>query len=365
VIPPRGEFVFLPQERVLFGAGTRTGLSDEMDRLLASRALVLTGRSLASETPVIGEIEMLLGSRRVATFARIGQHTPEGDVAEAARIARDHRVDLLLSVGGGSPIDAAKAVARRLGDEGGGILPQIAIPTTLSAAEFSHLAGYTDEASGAKTGFSDPRVTPRVVILDPEVTLYTPAWLWASSGIRSLDHAVETLYSPGYHPLNDILALEAISSFFSCLPASNAQPDDLDARLKGQLAAWMSFFAPASVKMGLSHRLGRLTGASYGVPHGITSCIYLPLVMEMKADHEAARLAPIARRLGLAGEGTPDLEAAIAAAEAVAGLVSRLGLPQRLRDVGVPRDALAAIAAQVKADFPGEAGIDSVLERAW
>jgi alcohol dehydrogenase class IV len=167
------------------------------------------------------------------------------------------------------------------------------------------------------------------------------------------------------HPLNDLLALEAIQDLFHFLPASKEAPDDQDVRLRCQLAAWMSFFAPASVKMGLSHRLGRLTGASYSVPHGVTSCIYLPLVMEVKAEREAGRLAPIARKLGLADESTPDHTAALSAARATADLVRALGLPQRLRDVGVPQAALTQIAEAAKADFPGEEGVDRILELAW
>lgn len=196
----RGTYTFLPLEKVIFGTGTVDQVAAEADRLQRERALVVTGRSLATTTTLIKSVEAALGARYGGTYAGIQQHVPESGIADAVRLARDTEVDLLVSVGGGSPIDAAKAVARRLAGEGGEYLPHIAIPTTLSAAEFSHLAGYTDEATRSKTGFADPRATPRVVILDPEMTLPTPMWLWLASGVRALDHAVETLYKSRVSP---------------------------------------------------------------------------------------------------------------------------------------------------------------------
>ena len=265
---------------------------------------------------------------------------PESGIASAAQLARDCQADLLISLGGGSPIDAAKAVAQRL-SSGASYLPQIAIPTTLSAAEFSGSAGYTDETSKSKTGISGRELTPRVVILDPEMTVGTPLWLWLSSGIRSLDHAVETLYAPGYHPVNDVLALQAIVDLFACLPGSKAEPADLALRQRCQQAAWMSYFAPAAsgAAAGLSHTIGKRIGATYNVPHGVTSCILLPHVMRLKAQNpaDAAHLAPMARALDRAAPSTPDREAALSAADAVTDLVHRLDLPSRLREFDVPQ----------------------------
>ncbi|MGH9203982.1 MAG: iron-containing alcohol dehydrogenase, partial [Vicinamibacterales bacterium] len=245
----------------------------------------------------------------------------------------------------------------------------IAIPTTLSAAEFSHLAGFTDEATKSKTGFADPRTTPRVAILDAEMTLSTPMWLWLASGIRALDHAVETLYSPGYHPVNDVLALQAIRGLFEFLPRSKVEPENLEVRQQCQLAAWMSFFGPASVNAaaGLSHTIGKRIGATYDVPHGVTSCIILAHVMRYKAtsDADAAHLAPMARALNLVTGQASDREAALAAAIAVAGLVMQLGLPSRLRDVKVPQDALEDIARATGGDSAHMADVVDILRQAW
>ncbi|HJW89966.1 MAG TPA: iron-containing alcohol dehydrogenase [Anaerolineales bacterium] len=367
----RGEYNFLPLEKVIFGAGCASQIAAEADRLGCRRALVITGQSLATRTPLIRKIEGLLGTRHAATFSDIRQHVPESGIAQAVELARACKVDLLVSVGGGSPIDAAKAVAHRLAQQAASnaaYLPHIAISTTLSAAEFSHLAGFTDESRKAKTGFQDPRATPRVVILDPEMTLHTPAWLWLASGMRAIDHAVETLYTPGYHPVNDRLALEAIRTLFAWLPRSRSEPASLDARLECQLAAWMSYFGPGSVNAaaGLSHTIGKRIGATFDVPHGVTSCILLPEVMRAKADTPAAaQLAPMAQALQLVTPQASDREAAWAAAQAVADLVKQLELPNRLRDLQVPLEALDGIAAATVSDPPARLEVLEILKRAW
>jgi maleylacetate reductase len=364
----QGEYTFLPLEKVYYGAGSLEKLPAELDRLDRRRALIITGHSLATQTTLIQAVETQLGARHVGTYASIRQHAPESGITEAVQMARDCQADALVSVGGGSPIDSAKAVAQQLARDKS-YPPQIAIPTTLSAAEFSGTAGYTDETQKSKKGIADPQMTPRAVILDPHMTLATPLWLWLSSGIRSLDHAVETLYSPGYHPINDVLALEAIRDLFSYLPRSKAEPENLDVRQKCQQAAWMSYFGPATAgaHAGLSHTIGKRIGATYDVPHGVTSCILLPHVMRYKANSEAdaPRLAAVARALNLADHLIADREAALRAAEAVACLVKDLGLPSRLRDVKVPAEDFDQIARASVGDNPQVADVIQILQHAW
>jgi len=378
-----GVYTFLPQDRVIFGAGSLAELAGAARRLDGHRVLVVTGQTLAMRTPVVDEVVRALGGLHAGTAPTIGEHAPRSGVDAAVVEARWLEADLLVSVGGGSPIDAAKAVALALEDERGRIIPHIAIPTTLSAAEFSHLAGVTDEDGDRrmKAGFADPRVTPRAVVLDAQLTLHTPPTLWLSSGIRALDHAVETLYAPGpsggvgTHPINDVLALEAIRLLFLHLPRSQEQPDDLATRTQLQLAAWMSFFGEVNTPMGLSHNLGRAMGATYHVPHGITSCLTLPHVMRFKAWERAAAaaLAPIARVLGLptpptaaasadvASADAADAVRALAAADAVANLIARLGLPHHLTEVGIDEDQIPAMAARVAGDPTRQAQVEDLL----
>ncbi|HZU02788.1 MAG TPA: iron-containing alcohol dehydrogenase [Ktedonobacteraceae bacterium] len=359
-----GEYFFLPQEHILFGSGSLSGLADEVARVGGSRALIITGRSLATQTDVIASVTQALARFHAGTYTGIRQHTPKSDVAQAVEQAHALRADVLVSVGGGSPIDATKAVAMTLFQERGVFIPHIAIPTTLAAAEFSHLVGVTDDALKLKGGFAHTQVTPRSVILDAQLTLPTPMQLWLSTGIRALDHAVETLYAPGIHPINDILALEAIRKLFTYLPRSKAHPDDLHARTELQLAAWMSFFGEVNTPLGLSHNLGRRIGASYNVPHGVTSCILLPHVMRALAPHHIQPLMRITQALQLTDDRPSELEAALRAADAVQGLVRRLGLPQRLQDVGVTATEFHKIAATTPSRELSVGEVEEVLRQA-
>ena len=144
----QGDYFFLPLEHVIFGAGSLERLPGELERLKVRRALIITGQSLATKTGIVRKVEETLGAAHAGTFSAIRQHTPESDVARAVEEARRVQTDILISLGGGSPIDATKAVARALAQSGGQYLPHLAIPTTLSAAEFSHLAGVTNESGG-------------------------------------------------------------------------------------------------------------------------------------------------------------------------------------------------------------------------
>src|SRR5207245_11101094 len=131
--------------------------------------------------------------------------------------------------------------------------------------------GTTDENQNRQMVMRDPRTVPRPGFLEPQATIPTPKWLWSSTGIRSLDHAVESIISPKHQPYVDTLALEAIRLIFRYLPKSSEDPADLTSRLSCQMAAWMSYAGPISVGTGLSHAIGRVIGARYDIPHGITS----------------------------------------------------------------------------------------------
>ena len=321
-----GTRVFLPTSRVHLGAGSLGEVEEEAQSF--DRAFVVTGRTLYEETGLVRRVEGMLGEKHAGTYTGMGQHTPGSAVEKAAEEARG--VDLLVSVGGGSVIDGTKAVARKLDYPA-----QVAVPTTLSGAEWAHLVGVTDEEAGRKGGFADPKAVPPVVILDAEATLYTPEKLWLSTGIRALDHAIEGFLAQGEHPIEDVLGLEGARRLTEYLPRSNEAPEDVGIRHELQLAAWMAYFGPYNTPMGLSHGLGRRIGASYDVPHGYTSCITLAPTLEV-----VGKRVPRERWEQLAGAlgGDP--------AERVASLVEKLELPSTLRDVGVPEEDVDAIAEE-------------------
>ena len=316
----------MPTSRVHFGAGSLEKLEEEVQAF--DWAFVVTGRTLYEETDLVWRVERLLGVKHAGTFAGMGQHTPGSAVEKAAEEAQG--ADLLVSVGGGSVIDGTKAVARKLGYP-----TQVAVPTTLSGAEWAHLVGVTDEAAGRKSGFTDPKTVPPVVILDAEATLYTPEKLWLSTGIRALDHAIEGFLAQGDHPIEDVLGLEAARRLTEHLPRSKETPEDVGIRHELQLAAWMAYFGPYNTPMGLSHGLGRRIGASYDVPHGYTSCVTLAPTLEVVGKRVSCeRWEQLADALG----GDP--------AERVASLVEGLELPSTLHDVGVPGEDVDAIAQE-------------------
>lgn len=309
----------------------------ELDRRGARRAFVVTTRSAAADAQLAPAVEALLGERLAGRFAEIGQHAPARSVMAAVAAARDAGADALVSVGGGSPIDAAKAVAfalatgldlalpdapaRARGAKLDRALPHVAIPTTLSVAELSGSAGYSAEGTREKVGVQGAALRPAAVYYDAALALRTPLPLWLSTGLRAVDHAVETLLAPGEHPLPDLAAADGLARLKAGLLASKARPDDAAARTECQLGAWFSYLLPGPAARGLSHTLGKRLGSRHDIPHGVTSCLLLPHVVRYLAPRAPAAAGRIAAALG-----------ARDAAEGVADLVARLALPQHLSE---------------------------------
>jgi maleylacetate reductase len=221
-------------------------------------------------------------------------------------------------------------------------LRMIAIPTTLSAAEFTSFGGVTDARRHVKEGYGHPLYVPRAVILDPGMTRQTPPELWFSTGMKAVDHCVETLCGLYRSPYADALAGEGLKRLAGGLRASKAAPDDIDARLDCQLGMWLAISgASAGRGLGASHAIGHTLGGMLGVPHGVTSCVALPAVLAWNAgaNEEGERL--VAQLLG-----SPRLSASAA----VKALCHDLDLPTTLAAVGVRPEQFAAIAEHTMTD---------------
>ena len=340
-----GEYSYLPIERVHFGPDSIARLSEELDEIKSHRPFVITGQTIAEKTALVDIVEKASGRKLVGVFSGIKQHAPISGIKRAITEAQRARADSLISLGGGRPIDSTKVVVKELSENlTKPTIAHLAIPTTLSAAEFSHSAGMTDDTSKRKTGVRDPRLVPRFVFLDPTITVDTPSWLWACTGIRSPDHAVESIYSPRHQPYVDTLALESIRLLFRNLNLSTNNPTDVAARLACQTAAWMSFAGVQSVGTGLSHAISRVIGAMWNIPHGITSCLTLAEVMRHQARKYPDRLALIAEAEGQDPKGLSESKQALSAAKKVERLVEELGLFKRLGDYGIKREDLPSIA---------------------
>jgi alcohol dehydrogenase class IV len=265
----------------------------------SSKAFIITGNSLATKTPLIKQVEELLGDKHAGTFSKIGQHAPIEQLDEATELVKkDSTIDTIISVGGGSPIDSSKAISYRVNEQTGNFLFHITIPTTLSAAECSSGAGYTDK-TGLKTGVAHPKLAPKVVLYDSTFALETPPWLFLSTGMRAMDHAMELMYHGFSTEMpTRMMALNAASELFKYLPKYKQDSKDQDAITHLQLAAFASLgFLGLNVKggLGLSHTLGYAMGSPYGIPHGITSCLSLGHVVKLKAQNSSEDAAQIAR----------------------------------------------------------------------
>lgn len=363
---PVGEFNLSRLEKVIFGPGKIEALAGELERRGLKRALVATADVLG-DSPLLHEVVRAAGSRCAAVFAGVRQHVPFSVMRELRAEIERSGADCLVSLGGGSPIDMCKVAAYSIltgsdlttthqliegtkpGAQAGRELVHIAVPTTLSAAEYTHVAGVTDDSTRVKEGVSDPRLQPRTVINDPELTLDTPDWLWVSTGMRALDHAVEVIYAIRHQPISDALASKAIALLVEHLPASirKDSPDQLAHRGHCQFAAWFSIYGSMNTRFGLSHLLGHQIGPRWDVPHGVTSCITLPHAMRFMADIAPQRFGPIAEGFGVRFDAGNPKPAALECANRAAEFIAQFDVPRKLSDAGVPREEIPQVAGTI------------------
>ncbi|KAH7134404.1 hypothetical protein EDB81DRAFT_903347 [Dactylonectria macrodidyma] len=339
----------------------------------SSKVFIITGSSLSTKTPLIRRLEALLGDFHAGTYDGIKQHGQEDGVYEATELvmSRLEVVDTILSVGGGSPIDSAKTVVFRIHEQKGKELVHVTIPTTLSAAECTAGGGFT-RRDGTKAGFMDPSMGIAAILYDATFARLTPPRLWLSTGMRALDHAVETMYHPNASEMPwKALALWSAAGLAEGLPQAkmvHGSDDDISYNVttKLQLAAFASsglrgsnFRAP----MGLSHSLGHALGSPYGIPHGETSCLTLAPVIRHKAENSTVAATQIARLLPAMGgqrRHGSDLADALQVAQRVEDLVVELDLAQpNLKARGVHRDQATVIAAKVSKQ--GQESQDEIL----
>ena len=354
----RGRVVFGAMDEVVFGHPAAEAIVAQMDRLGAARGFLMVSGTLNRQTAEIEKIRKALGSRCVATFDAMPPHTPREAVIAAAEQARAADADLIVTVGGGSITDGAKAVQLCLANNvrtvedierirvHKGVAPpmnaptvrQISVPTTIAGGEFSAIAGVTNARTKVKEMLRHELVMPRAAILDPALTVHTPEWLFLSTGIRAVDHCVEGICSREAHPYADAQAVRGLSMLAQALPRVKADASDLDARMDCQIGTWLSM-APlsAGVPMGASHGIGYVLGAVFDVPHGYTSCVMLPSVMRWNKQDNAERQALVSEAMGHPGKDAADV---------LDRFIGGLGLPRSLQDVRVGPEHFEAIAEQ-------------------
>ena len=379
--------------RIVFGCGTVARLAEVVSRAGGSRALVICGPTVAHGS-MLDKVKAGLGSSLAEVFAEVKVHTPVEMVERGLTAYRNSRADALVSVGGGSAIDAGKAIQIMLATGGdlasyairyapGGTaerralpahtVPHVAVPTTAgSASDVMPTAAARDPQSRKKLLFWDHGLTPSATVLDPEMAIRTPPVLTATTGMTAMARAIETLYSGGRHPISTGLALHAVRLLREALPRSVAAPHDLDARAACQMGCTMSGMAAINAMVSLVHAIGHIIGGRYGLQHGISHSILLAPGMRLLLPAIGAGQVLLLEALGGVSRGSADRDGA-ECAERISTLVAGLPLPQRLRDVGVSEAELAEVAHLTMSDYMmanlprpvSEKEVLTLLREAW
>ncbi len=371
-------FQYRGSTRIRHGIGEVASLTAEVAELGRKRAALFTDKGIVGAgllQPVLGA----LGRFCAGTFDDVPQDSSLSTVDRAADFARDLEADLVVSVGGGSVIDTAKAACLLLANGGraiehvgfsmlvGPAVPHIVIPTTAgTGSEVTNVAVIKSRAMDQKVYFVDNRNVPVLAILDPRMTATLPAGLTASTGMDALTHAIEATVSRRRNPICEGMALQAVRLIAGSLPTCVENGSDLEARSTMQIAAAMAGWAFNIAQTGLTHAMAHALGAKCGVPHGTANGILLPHVMRFNLEKCIPQMALVGRALGAAGgkkgedkgmagdEGmVGDEGLAREAPEAAARLLQATNHPTRLRETGVDREDLAACAALAVTDPAG------------
>ncbi len=335
-------------QEVIFGPGSLARLGEAVERFNCRRLILCTNHSVRSSSHA-ASLEAALGNRLVAVFDHVQPHVQDVQVNEILTLALEKNVDAVIGMGGGSPIGMAKAIASALEEKHGGhptraafptdqpLIPVIAIPSTYAGSEMTPVYGitHTNETPPRKVTVNDPKITPKLVIYDPELTFNLPPQMTASTGVNALAHCIEALYSKTRNPLSTAAAITGARHIFSALLRCYQNGNNLDARTEMLLGAHLAGLSLASVSMGLHHGLCHVLGGIANIPHGIANSIILPHAIRFNAEATAPQLLPAAEAMGISLNGISPPVVVEALAQKIFDLISQMNLPQRLRDAGV------------------------------
>jgi len=335
--------------RIVFAVGGLSRIGEEMDRLGARRALVLATPEQRADARRVAEI---LGERHAGVFAEAAMHVPIETARAAVAEAKRLNADCAVTIGGGSTTGLGKAIALESS------IPILAVPTTYAGSEVTPIYGLTE--GGLKKTGRDPRVLPRTVIYDPQLTVSMPKQLTATSGMNAMAHAVEGLYAADANPITSLMAEEGIRALAVGLPRAVARPDDIEARADCLYGAWLCGTVLGAVGMALHHKLCHTLGGGFNLPHAETHTVVLP--------HAAAYNFSVAR------EAMARTQRALGVKDAASGLfdlAAGLGAPMTLDQIGMrasdlDRAADLAVAAPYPNPRPIERGaIRKLLDDAF
>ncbi|MBY3552675.1 maleylacetate reductase [Modestobacter lapidis] len=315
----------MPGPRVVFGAGSLHRVAAEAAALGGERVLLVAGSHSADARDVLAAD---LGARLVGGLTGVTEHVPV-EVARAAVAEADRcGADLVVALGGGSATGLAKAVARERR------LPVLAVPTTYAGSEMTSIWGLTDGTR--KTTGRDPRVLPRTVVYDPDLTHSLSPSLTAVSGMNAVAHCVEATYSSDASPLVRLAAVEAVRALADALPRCVREPGDSDARALAAYGAWLAGIALGNATMGIHHKLCHVLGGAQRLPHGGLHAVLLPYAAAYNREAAPEPMAGLAAALGAEDAPTGLWE-----------LAGRIGAPRSLAEIGFDPAGIDDVAATV------------------
>jgi len=370
-------------EMSYFGAGSRSVLADEIKKRGFKKAFVVTDNDLV-KYQVAGQVTSVLEAGSVAyeLFTDVKQNPTVTQVKAGVAAFKASGADVIVAIGGGSPIDTAKAIGiiaanpefadvvslEGVADTKNKSIPIIALPTTAgTAAEVTINYVITDEENVKKMVCVDPNDIPVLSIVDAELMVSMPKGLTAATGMDALTHAIEGYITKGAWVMSDMFELKAIEMIAKFLPAVVANPSDVEARDGMAVAQYIAGMGFSNVGLGLVHGMAHPLGAYFDVPHGVANALLLPMVMQYNMNSAMAKYVDIAKAMGVDTSTMSTEEAAQAAVDAVKALAVKVGIPERLRDLNVPADSLEALAKSAFADVctpgnPREVTLADVME---
>jgi len=349
---------FLIGPKVLSGAGSLNLIGEEAQNFRATKVLIVTDPGVHA-TGIPDKVSMALTKAGIHNliFDEV-ESDPSSQTAEKARrIIRENDVDLVVAVGGGSPIDAAKSAAMLVTNGGNLInykgvgkvsidpIPLFAIPTTAgTGSEMTSFAVMCDNSMNEKFSLNSDRIIPKLAILDPELTVGLPPMLTATTGMDALGHAIESFSSNIAQPATDALAVQAIKMIFENLRTAVFRGDNLSARENMLQASMLAGAAFNITFLGVCHAIAPAIGGMYHIPHGLAVAALTPHCMRFNLPAAMDKYAEIAIAIGVGMRGEQKVVLANKAIDEVQSLCDDFRIPHHLRDLGVRNDEFDSIA---------------------
>jgi lactaldehyde reductase len=347
-------------EMSYFGAGSRAVLADEIKKRGYKKVFVVTDNDLV-KFGVAGQVTSVLENAGIPfqIFSDVKQNPTVKQVKAGGKEFAESGADVIVAIGGGSPIDTAKAIGiiaanpefadvvslEGVADTKNKSIPIIALPTTAgTAAEVTINYVITDEENVKKMVCVDPNDIAILSIVDAELMVSMPRGLTAATGMDALTHAIEGYITKGAWEMSDMFELKAIEMIAKHLPAVVENPSDLEARDGMAVAQYIAGMGFSNVGLGLVHGMAHPLGAYFDIPHGVANALLLPIVMQYNAASAMDKYGDIAKAMGVNIDGLSKEQAAQAAVDAVKALAVRVGIPERLRDLNVTEESLEKLA---------------------